>query len=61
LEYEDVALLLARLSEYAASSAVEFAVAAVALHAGADLERPFGSGRVRRPALGEIGLDEFPG
>jgi hypothetical protein len=37
----------------------EFAVAMVALHAGADLERPFGAGRVRCPALGQIGLDEF--
>src|SRR6266576_418478 len=31
----------------------------VALHASADLESPFGAGWVRRPALGQIGLDEF--
>ena len=37
----------------------ELAVAVVALHAAADLERPFRAGRIRRPALGEIGLDGF--
>jgi hypothetical protein len=37
----------------------ELAIAVVALHASANLERPFGARRVRRPAFGEIGLDEF--
>ena len=31
----------------------------VALHAVADLEGPFGAGRIRCPALGQVGLDEF--